>query len=109
MQLRLMDLPDPADKAAPTHTNAVSAAEWRAAFHEHFWPAVWRKATKHAAEEVWMSLRPKSGNRSECEALFNDILAATDRAGRAYLERDLEKRPHPRTWLYQRRWLDEEV
>jgi hypothetical protein len=88
--------------------DVVSSAEWDQGF-EDFWSACWRRVGKHPCREVWSKLKPKSGSRQECEDLFNAILDAAMRHGRVYANRDMERRPHPITWLRQRRWEDEDA
>ncbi len=67
---------------------------------EQFWPMVWRKVGKEAARRSLRSINPDPGLRTR-------ILEAVKRQAPEFLEREERYRPHPATWLNQRRWEDE--
>lgn len=73
--------------AAPTDFNA-------------FWSLYPRHVAKAAALRSWIKINPGSD-------LIQLILTSIRWQREIFLARDSEKRPHPATWLNQRRWEDE--
>ena len=69
-----------------------------------FWQAYPKKVGKHAAWNLWQSLRPD-------KELTERMLRAIEQAARGLQWQEQGGRfiPHPRTWLGQGRWDDEPV
>jgi hypothetical protein len=74
--------------------------EWERTFHDWFWGAYWRKASKSAALKAWMAIDPKTQDMVES---INEGLV---RHKPVVLAREKERQPHAATWLNQRRWED---
>jgi len=74
--------------------------EWERTFHEWFWPAYWRKASKTDALKAWMGIAPKT--QDMVESINEGLL----RHKPVIASRDKDKQPHASTWLNQRRWED---
>jgi uncharacterized protein YdaU (DUF1376 family) len=77
--------------------------EWERTFHDWFWGAYWRKASKSAALKAWMGISPKTQDMVES---INEGLV---RHRSVVLAREKDKQPHAATWLNQRRWEDQDA
>jgi hypothetical protein len=82
-----------------THTEAEADTEAVRTAFDHFWAAYPRKVGKDAALRVWTRLGP--GND-----LLTAILGALEWQRAGWTEPQFI--PHPRTWLHQGRWKDEQ-
>lgn len=94
-----------------THTepSAVPASvkakgPWRnshqAAWFDDWWKVVWAKVGKGGAEKAFAKAATNL-------LVAEEIIAATKKQLPRILEREPQYRPHPATWLNDKRWLDE--
>jgi hypothetical protein len=65
-----------------------------------FWEIYPRRVAKVAALRAWIKINPS-------DDLIQIIMASMAWQSELFLTRDPENRPHPATWLNQRRWEDE--
>src|SRR6185503_12987819 len=49
----------------PVKRKTPEDVEWERTFHEWFWPAYWRKASKTDALKAWMGIAPKTQDMVE--------------------------------------------
>jgi len=69
-------------------------------FKEEFWPPYWRKAGKAEALEVFK-------DHATSEAKKNQIVVAVKAQASEMLQRPLQYRPYPATWLKKHRYEDD--
>jgi len=87
----------------PVKRKTPEDVEWERTFHEWFWPAYWRKASKTDALKAWMGIAPKT------QDMVESINEGLQRHKSVILSRDKDKQPHASTWLNQRRWEDQDA
>jgi len=84
----------------PVKRKTPEDVEWERTFHDWFWPAYWRKASKTDALKAWMGIAPKT------QDMVESINEGLQRHKSVILSREKDKQPHASTWLNQRRWED---
>lgn len=94
---------DSRDSKSTPSVRVSENRDWKEAF-DLFWQKYreWRPDGKAEALKVWMSITPKG------QDAFNRIDEALDRQIAEWKSKQTEPqyRPHCRTWLYQKRYLD---
>jgi hypothetical protein len=70
---------------------------------DDWWKHVWRKVGPGAARKEYRKARKLTSHQHlvECADKFTQLIASRK------VERQFQ--PHPRTWLYQQRWLDQDT
>lgn len=93
------------DKSTPSvkSTASENVKEAKIAFIQGFWPKYPRKVAKQAALKSFLS-------KCKSEKDFQDIMEGLEwYLQREWSNRDIEKIPHPSTWLNQERYRDAEI
>lgn len=72
----------------------------QAAWFEMWWPEVWAKISRGAAERAF-------GVMVRDDATFDAVMAATKVQTPILKEREAKYQPHPSTWLNAKRWQDD--
>lgn len=96
------DIPQTPNASASAERVSAKAAlkakqvEW----FDQWWPTVWRKTDRKDALEKFFQLVID-------EKIFSEVMSATKIQTPRYLERPVDKQPHPATWLNKRRWEDD--
>jgi hypothetical protein len=97
------------DKAdTDTETDTDTEAEVNIPFDE-FWNLVTRKIAKEPARLIWVGTKPLITKKKMTDADRDAAMKAFPYHAAMWKaeRRTADKIPHPRTWLYQCRWLDE--
>jgi hypothetical protein len=73
------------------------------AFDRVFWPEYPRKVAKARARKAWKSLKLKDSDQETLEAIMRKL---KNEKKTEWAAREIDKIPHPATWLNDRRWED---